>query len=91
MASQWRSRLDEYLGGTISGLGGFFQGVDGGADHVHLLIGLKATHRLADIVRELKKASSVWVHEQVGLPSFAGQVGYTAFSVSGTSREAIQK
>ena len=69
---QWRSRLHEYLGGTVSGLGGFPQGVGGVADHVHLLVGLKATHCLADFMRELKKVSSVWVHEQIGLATFAG-------------------
>src|SRR5213595_2808866 len=73
---KWRSRLHENLGGTVSGLGGFPEGIGGVADHVHLLVGLKATHCLADVSRELKKASSVWVHEQIGLPSFAWQDGY---------------
>ncbi|MGA2258818.1 MAG: transposase [Thermoguttaceae bacterium] len=86
----WRSRLHEYLGGTISGLGGFPQGIGGVADHVHLLVDLKATSCLADVLRELKKASSVWVHEQIGLPSFAWQEGYTAFTVSATARTAVQ-
>ena len=90
IAPPWRSRLHEYLGGTISGLGGSPQGIGGVADHVHLLVGLKATHCLADVLRELKKASSVWVHEQIGLRSFAWQEGYAAFTVSVTSREAIK-
>jgi putative transposase len=87
----WRSRFHEYLGGTISGLDGFPQGIGGMADHVHLLVGLKATHCLADVMRELKKASSVWVHEQIGLSSFAWQEGYAAFTVSSTSRQAVQR
>jgi REP element-mobilizing transposase RayT len=82
IAPEWRGRLHEYLGGTITGLGGFPQGVGGVADHVHLLVGLKATHCLADVLRELKKASSVWVHEQVGVREFAWQEGYAAFTVS---------
>ena len=87
---QWRSRLHEYLGGTISGLGGYPQGIGGVADHVHLLIALKATHCLADVLRELKKASSAWVHEEVGLRAFAWQEGYSAFTVSATARESVQ-
>jgi REP element-mobilizing transposase RayT len=90
IAPSWRSRLHEYLGGTISGLGGFPQGVGGVADHVHLLVGLKATHCLADVLRELKKASSVWVHEQIGLPPFVWQEGYAAFTVSATARAQVQ-
>jgi REP element-mobilizing transposase RayT len=90
IAPEWRSRLHEYLGGTLSGLGGFPQGIGGVADHVHLLVGLKATHCLADVLRELKKASSAWVHENIGLPSFAWQEGYAAFTVSATAREPVR-
>ena len=86
----WRSRLQEYLGGTVSGLGGFPQGVGGIADHVHLLVGLKATHCLADFMRELKKASSVWVHDEIGVRPFAWQEGYAAFTVSASARPAVQ-
>jgi REP element-mobilizing transposase RayT len=64
--------------------------VGGVADHVHLLVGLKATHRLADTLRELRKASSVWVHEEIGLRSFAWQEGYAAFTVSASARAAVQ-
>ena len=91
IAPEWRSRLHEYLGGTIAGLGGFPQGVGGVADHVHLLVGLKATHCLADVMRELKKASSTWVHEQIGLETFAWQEGYAAFTVSATARPAVRQ
>lgn len=86
----WRTRLFEYLGGTVNGLGGFAEGVGGVADHVHLLIGLKATHCLADFMRELKKASSVWVHEEIGLRHFAWQEGYAAFTVSPTARPQVR-
>jgi putative transposase len=86
----WRERLHEYLGGIIRGLGGFPEGVGGTADHVHLLVGLKATHCLADVMRELKKASSAWVHQEIG-EGFAWQEGYSAFTVSATAREAVKK
>lgn len=91
IAPEWRSRMHEYLGGTIAGLGGFSQGVGGVADHVHLLVGLKATHCLADVLRELKKASSAWVHTQIGLKSFAWQEGYAAFTISAPVRPAVQQ
>jgi len=88
---RYGERLHEYLGGTISGLGGQPQGVGGMADHVHLLIGLKATHCLADVLRELKKASSAWVHEQIGLRHFAWQEGYAAFTVSVPACPAVRQ
>ena len=89
--SKWRCRLHEYLGGTIAGLGGVPQGIGGTSDHIHLLVGLKATHCLADILREVKKASSGWVHEEIGVRTFAWQEGYAAFTVSVTAREAVRE
>ncbi len=86
----WRARLHDYLGGTIRGLGGFPEGIGGMADHVHMLVGLKATHCLADVMRELKKATSVWVHEEAGMRAFAWQEGYAAFTVSATALEAVK-
>jgi len=91
IAPEWSSRLHEYLGGTISNFGGFPEGVGGVADHLHLLVGLKATHCLADIMRELKKASSAWVRDQFGLRTFAWQEGYAAFTVSVTARSAVHE
>jgi REP element-mobilizing transposase RayT len=60
-------------------------------DHVHILVGLKATHRLSDVMRELKKASSKWVHEEIGLRSFRWQEGYGAFTVSERGIEAVRR
>ena len=83
--------MHEYLGGTAAGLGGIPQGAGGLADHVHLLVGLKATHCLADFVRELKKPSSVWVHDELHLRGFAWQEGYGGFTVSPTARPRVQR
>ena len=90
IAPEWRTRFHDYLGGTLRGLGGFPEGVGGVADHVHLFSGLKATHCLAEVLRELKKASSAWVHEEIGLRVFNWQEGYAAFTVSATSRDVVR-
>jgi REP element-mobilizing transposase RayT len=87
---EWQSRFHDYLGGTIRGLGGITQAVGGATDHVHLLIGIKATHCLADVMRELKKASSFWVHDEIGDRAFAWQEGYAAFTVSATARASVR-
>ena len=87
----WRAKLHAYLGGIIRAADGFADSVGGVSDHVHLLIGLRATHRLADVLRELKSVSSGWVHDEIGIRSFAWQEGYGAFTVSASQREAIRK
>jgi hypothetical protein len=81
--------LHAYLGGIIRTGNGIAESVGGVSDHVHLLIGLRATHRLADALRELKAVSSGWVHNEIGLRSFAWQEGYGAFTVSASQREAV--
>jgi putative transposase len=90
ISPEWSSRLHEYLGGTINGLGGASMGVGGFADHVHLLFGLKATHCLADVMRELKRSASVWVHEEIGNRRFVWQEGYAAFTVSAPACPSVR-
>ena len=90
IADSWQTRLHEYLGGTVNGLGGFIQQVGGINDHVHLLVGLKATHCLADFMRELKKASSQWAAEPERDPRFAWQEGYAAFTVSASAIASVR-
>ena len=84
----WRARLHEYLGGCVRGLDGTPDGVGGVADHVHMLVGLKPTHCLADFMRDLKKSLSAWARQ--GIPGFAWQEGYAAFSVSASARDAVR-
>ena len=86
----WRPQLWEYIGGTVRGLGGVPHGVGGWHDHLHLLIDLKPTHVVADVVRELKKASTEWLREQRGLKAFQWQEGYGVFTVGWREREAIK-
>jgi putative transposase len=74
----------------VRGLGGVAEAVGGVEDHVHLLISLKTTDAPANIVRELKKSSSVWVAEN-HQPGFSWQEGYAIFTVSWTHVEVVRK
>jgi REP element-mobilizing transposase RayT len=90
IGDQWRKDLHAYLGGIVRALGGVAEAVGGVEDHVHLLISLKTTDAPADIVRELKKASSVWAAEN-HQPGFSWQEGYAIFTVSWTHGEVLRK
>jgi putative transposase len=90
MHQDWRGRLHAYIGGIINDLGGVPETIGGVEDHVHLLVGLRATHRLADVLREIKASSSKWVHEELQKPAFAWQEGYGAFTVSQSQVEAVK-
>ena len=86
----WRGDLHAYLGGIIRTADGIAESVGGVSDHVHLLIGLRATHSVADVLRELKAVSYGWVHNEIGMRHFAWQEGYAAFTVSASQREVVR-
>ena len=52
ITSTWRDRLHAYLGGVIRTLDGVPEAIGGVADHVHLLVSLRATHTLADVLQK---------------------------------------
>jgi REP element-mobilizing transposase RayT len=88
---EWRERLHAYLDGIVQNIGGVSEAIGGVEDHVHLLIGLRATHCLADVVRDIKANSSRWIHEDVGDKPFAWQEGYGAFTVSAQLRAKVRE
>jgi hypothetical protein len=78
------------MGGILNDMGAVPQAIGGVAAHVHLLVGLKATHCLADVMRDLKRGSSERVHDTIKGHAFAWQEGYGAFTVSATVREEVR-
>ena len=90
IAPAWRERLHAFLGGTVNQLGGVPEAIGGVADHVHLLLGLRATHALADVLREVKAVSSRWVHDEIGVPAFQWQEGYGKFTVGAPQRAEVR-
>lgn len=70
----WRAQLWEYMGGTVRGLGAVPHGVGGFNDHAHLLIDLKPTQLIPDVVREVKKASTDPSATQAGWFPMAGRL-----------------
>ena len=86
---QWRGRLHDYIGGVIRGLGGQSLTVGGVRDHVHILMGLRPSHRLCDVMREVKHESSRWVREELQ-KDFEWQKGYGVFTVSPLACEKVR-
>ena len=90
ISDEWRDRLHAFIGGCVKTAGGVPLAVGGTADHAHIVMGLLATHRLADVVRDVKVASSKWVHAEIGARMFAWQKGYGAFTVSPAMLERVR-
>ena len=77
-----RDELHHYLGGILANLDCQPIVVGGVEDHVHLLSVLSRTCEPAEMVKEVKRGSSLWIKERsVDLRDFAWQSGYGMFSV----------
>lgn len=66
--------------------------VGGVEDHVHMLARFGRTIAQADWVKELKRASNVWMKEQgPAYSDFQWQGGYSGFSVSASNLDRVLK
>jgi len=65
--------------------------IGGVSDHVHILIQLGRSVSQADLVKELKRGSNLWIQERFPhIAKFSWQAGYGAFSVSTSNVEAVR-
>jgi putative transposase len=83
------AQMHAYLGGCIRRLAGVALSIGGIEDHVHALVRLKPTHRVADVLRDIKRASTDWIRKEI--PTFRWQDGYSAFSVSPSQIQRVSR
>lgn len=83
ISQSWEEELYKYITGIITNKGQKLIAVNGMPDHIHILIGMKPSCCLSDLVREIKKASNAFVNEKkFSKFKFEWQEGYGAFSYS---------
>jgi len=79
--------LYKYIWGIIKGQGCHLYRINGIEDHLHIVSDLHPSVSLADYVKDIKVASSIWIKESKKFPSFKGwQEGYGAFTYSSEDR-----
>ena len=89
IGAEWKEQHHAYLGGTVRGLDGIAKAVGGVSEHVHILVSLTPSHRVADFMRELKKATSVWAS---GFDRrFSWQEGYSVFAVGMDATDKVRE
>ncbi|HVT46126.1 MAG TPA: IS200/IS605 family transposase, partial [Thermoanaerobaculia bacterium] len=91
LVPDWRQGVHSYLGGIVKSLDGIPLTIGGVADHVHLLLRLRPVHCISEVLRQVKRGSSVWIHERFRRSAFAWQEGYGAFSVSHRDVPAVRR
>ena len=86
-----RDEMHRYLGGILNELDCQSVIVGGVEDHVHLLCALSRTHTVADVIKEVKRGSSVWIKSRAGFEDFAWQSGYGIFSIGCSQLEEVRR
>ncbi len=81
--TDWEEELFKYITGTVQNKWQKMLAINGTSNHIHFLIGMKPTCCLSDLVREVKKSSTVFIKEKRFTHfNFHWQEGYGAFSYS---------
>lgn len=88
----WEERLYQYITGIVQKKEQKMLAIHGMPDHIHFLIGMKPTCSLSDLVREVKKASTVFIKENnLSKFKFNWQEGYGAFSYNHSQLDDVIK
>ncbi len=86
----WEEELFKYITGIVQNKGQKMLAINGMPDHIHFLIGMKPSCCLSDLVREIKKASNVFINEKKFCQfKFEWQEGYGAFSYSHSALDNV--
>lgn len=90
IGASWEEELYKYITGIITNKDQKLLAINGMPDHIHILIGMKPTCCLSDLVREVKKASNAFVKEKGFVKyKFEWQEGYGAFSYSHSALDNV--
>jgi len=83
ISPKWKDELYKYITGIIANEGQKLIAINGMPDHIHVLIGLKPTVALSNLVRDIKANSSRLINEKRWVAGkFEWQSGFGAFSYS---------
>jgi len=86
-----KERIYPYMAATLRNFKAETILINGVPDHVHILCRLRATHSVAEVVRTLKRDTSVWVRKSFRRTAFAWQEGYGAFTVGASQKKSIHQ
>lgn len=90
LVQEHSEELYAYLMGYIKNKNCYLYRINGMNDHLHILCDLHPTIALADYMRDMKTASSIWLKQSGKFPEFEGwSVGYAALTYSWKDKEMI--
>ncbi len=92
IASSWEERLYQYITAIVQNKQQKMLAINGVDDYIHIFIGLKPDCCISDLVREVKKSSSVFIKENnLTKHPFNWQTGFGAFSYGHSQIDVVCK
>lgn len=80
---RWRDRLFQYITAIVQNHGHKMLAIGGVEDHIHIFFNFKPSESLSNLIKEVKRDSSIWVNRtRLVMGRFSWQEGYGAFSYS---------
>ena len=62
--NEWENELYKYITGIVQMNKHKLLAINGMPDHLHVLIGMKPTQSLSDLMQDIKGSSSKWINER---------------------------
>lgn len=86
----FKEEVYKYITGIVRNQGQKLIAINGIADHIHILIGLKPSMALADLMRDVKADSANFINKKKWLHGrFSWQDGYGAFSYGHSQLDTV--
>jgi putative transposase len=87
---RWKDGLYRYITGIVTNNDQKLMIINGMPDHIHLLLGIKPTLALSDLIRDIKANSSRFINEQRWVQGrFEWQHGFGAFTCNPAELDTI--
>ncbi len=88
--ASWKDELYKYITGIVQNNKHKLLSINGMPDHVHILLGLRPSQSISDLLQDIKGSSSKWINEKKFIKTrFEWQEGYGAFSYSKSQIKAV--
>lgn len=88
----WKGELYQYITGIVKANDHKLLAINGMPDHIHILVSMKPTQSISNLLQDIKGSSSKWINEKHFLNvKFEWQEGYGAFSYGKSQIDTVIK
>jgi putative transposase len=88
----WEDELYKYITAVVQNDQHKILAINGMPDHLHIFVGLQPAISIADLVKDIKRASNYWINEKGFIKEkFEWQSGYGAFSYGKSQIDRVCK